>query len=110
MGGRSVAFSSHFCLSFDHHSCLWLRTVHPGHILMFILVASHRRQVATRSRVDCSCLLVHTHTHTKKIKFAPISRMVVVTRQFVTNLRSNFGGVREFSLLIIKTKLIFGEP
>jgi hypothetical protein len=88
MGGRSVAFSSQFCLSYDHHSCLWLRIVRPGHILMFILVASHRRQVATQSRVDCSCLLVHTHTHTskkkKKKKFAPISRMVVVTRQFVT--------------------------
>jgi hypothetical protein len=86
MGGRSVAFSSQFCLSCDHHLCLWLRIVRPGHILMFILVASYRRQVATQIRVDCSCLLVHTHTHTskKKKKFAPISRMVVVTRQFVT--------------------------
>jgi hypothetical protein len=63
--------------------------VRPGHILMFILVASHRRRVATQSRVDCSCLLVPTHTHTskthtKKKKFAPISRMVFVTRRFVT--------------------------
>jgi hypothetical protein len=83
--GQSVAFSSQFGLSYDHHSCLWLRVVHPGHILMFILVASHRRQVAAQSRVDCSCLLVHTHTHTsKKKKIAPISRMVVVTSQFVT--------------------------
>jgi hypothetical protein len=51
------------------------------------LVALHRRQVTAQSRVDCSCLIVHTHTHTKKKKkkkFAPVTRMVVVTRQFVT--------------------------
>jgi hypothetical protein len=66
-----------------------LRIVRPGHILMFVLVASHRRQVTAQSRVDCSCLIVHTHTHTKKKKkkkkkFAPVTRMVVVTRRFVT--------------------------
>jgi hypothetical protein len=58
--------------------------VRPGHILMFILVASYRHRVATQSRVDCSYFLVHTHTHTSKKKFALITRMVVVTRWFVT--------------------------
>ena len=40
----------------------------PGHILMFILVAS---------------LYIRTHT-LQKIFFAPVTRMVVVTTRFVT--------------------------
>jgi hypothetical protein len=38
-GGQSFLAVS-FTLSCDHHLCSWLRVVRPGHLLMFILVAS----------------------------------------------------------------------
>jgi hypothetical protein len=62
-------------LSCDLHLCMWLRIVRLGH----------------RSDVHPGCFLVFTSTHThfkkkkkKKKFFAPVTRMVVVTRRFVT--------------------------
>jgi hypothetical protein len=88
-GGRSVAFSSQLYLSCDHHLCMWLRVVRPGHLLIFILVASYSSSGGdAESNRLCVVVSLYIRTHTllttKKKIFAPIIGVVVVTRQFVT--------------------------
>jgi hypothetical protein len=66
-----IVFSSQFYLSCDHHLCMWLRIVRPGHILMFILVASYSSSGGdAESNSVVVSLYIHTHTllKTKKKK------------------------------------------
>jgi hypothetical protein len=91
-GGRSVVFSSQFyfvvkcCVVHLAYglSCLQLLVVCFCLLAMNTVVASCWM---SRGDIESSVfLLLHARTHLthKKKKFAPVTRMVVVTRRFVT--------------------------
>jgi hypothetical protein len=69
-GGQSYLAVS-FTLSCDHHLCMWLRIVRPGHLLMFILVASYSSSggdAESNGLLLFPCTHAHTHTFKKKKK------------------------------------------
>jgi hypothetical protein len=67
-GGRSVVFSSQFYLSCDHHLCMWLRVVRPGHLLMFILVASYSSSGGDAESNGLFVVSLYTRTHTLSLR------------------------------------------
>jgi hypothetical protein len=62
-------------LSCDLHLCMWLRIMRLGHVLMFVLVVYSYMRTHT---------LQKKKKKKKKKNFAPGTRVVVVTRRFVT--------------------------
>jgi hypothetical protein len=95
-GGRSVVISSQFTLSLNVcvvHLCLWLYLlqllVEAFSLLVMNFVVESCCLSSGDRRVQVCCYFytrAHTLKHKKKKKtFAPVTRMVVVTRQFVTD-------------------------